>query len=198
MTTCLALAACDPALQGQAIDPARDLPAYTFTRADGSAFDTGPDQGKLTVLFFGYTHCPDICPTTLANWKRVHAGLGADTAKVRFLFVSIDPDRDTPALADQYARGYHPSFIGVSGDAPTVSEMARSFGVAVIPAQEPAGASPVPTGDSASTGAHDHTAPALIGHSSQTFLLNAQGQLIAVYSTDASWQALLSDLRSLQ
>ncbi|MBY0491083.1 MAG: SCO family protein [Gemmatimonadaceae bacterium] len=202
-TAALALAAaCSPELKGEAVTPARDLPAYEFTRADGSHFSTGPSKDQLTVLFFGYTHCPDICPTTLADWKRVHAKLGDDTAKVRFVFVSIDPERDTPAIAQQYAAGYHPSFIGLAGDTATVWRMVKTFGVAVIPddaqTQQPMPV-PMPSGPSMANMQHMHGADTtkLIGHSSQAFLLNRKGQLVAMYPPGTGWQTLLADLQAL-
>ncbi len=196
------LAACSPQLKGEAVSPARDLPAYEFTRADGSRFSTGPANDQLTVLFFGYTHCPDICPTTLADWKRVHGKLGADTAKVRFVFVSIDPERDTPAIAQQYVASYHPSFVGLAGDSATVWRMVKTFGVAVIPdnaqAEQP-NPVPMPAGPSMANMQHMHGADStkLIGHSSQAFLLNAKGQLVAMYPPGTGWQTLLADLQAL-
>lgn len=197
-------AGCTPELKGDAVIPARDLPTYEFTRADGSRFATGPTDDQLTVLFFGYTHCPDICPTTLADWKRVHAQLGADTAHVRFVFVSIDPARDTPAIAQRYVAQYHPSFIALAGDSATTWRMVRTFGVAVIPdnaqAEQP---NPVPM-PAASPGptmagmTHDHDATPLIGHSSQAFLLNEKGQLVSMYPPGTAWQSLLADLQALR
>ncbi len=194
-------AACSPALKGDAITPARDVPTYEFTRADGSHFSTGATKNQLTVLFFGYTHCPDVCPITLADWKRVYGKLGSDTSHVRFVFVSIDPERDTPAIAQQYVAGFEPSFIGLAGDASTTARMVKAFGVAVIPddasAQQP---NPVPMpGPSMSNMAHQHGADTtkLIGHSSQAFLLNEKGQLIAMYAPGSGWQTLLADLQAL-
>ena len=194
-------AACSPELKGEAFTPARDLPTYEMKQANGETFSTGPSR-TLTVLFFGYTHCPDICPTTLADWKRVHAKLGSDTAKVRFVFVSIDPERDTPAIAQQYVAGYHPSFIGLAGDTTTVWRMARTFGVAVIPddaqAEQPMPV-PMPASPSMTNRQHMHGADTtkLIGHSSQAFLLNREGQLVAMYPPGTGWPTLLADLQAL-
>jgi protein SCO1/2 len=199
LSALLLASACSPTLKGEAVVPARDLPAYEFTRADGSRFSTGPTDDQLTVLFFGYTHCPDVCPTTLADWKRVHAKLGADTAHVRFVFVSIDPARDTPAIAQSYVATYHPSFVALAGDSTTTWRMVRTFGVAVIPdnaqAEQP---NPVPMPGPTMAGMnHDHGATQLIGHSSQAFLLNARGQLVAMYPPGTAWQTLLADLQAL-
>jgi protein SCO1 len=194
------VAGCTPELKGEAVIPPRDLPSYDFTLANGAAFSTAPIKRSVTLLFFGYTHCPDICPTTLADWKRVHAQLGADTARVRFVFVSIDPTRDTKAITESYVRGYHPSFIGLAGDSTTIWRMVKSFGIAVIPDNASAGA-PAPIAMPAQAGptmAHDHAAAGqLIGHSSQAFLLNDQGQLVAMYPPGTSWQLLLGDLKAV-
>jgi protein SCO1/2 len=190
------LAACSPEFKGEAVVPARPLPSYRFRQANGTMFSTAPVDGSATVLFFGYTHCPDVCPTTLADWKRVRARLGADTAHVRFLFVSIDPARDTPAIAEAYVHTYHPSFIALAGDSAMTWRMVTTFGIAVIPDNASEGA-PVPQPMGA-TMAHDHTASgARIGHSSQTFLIDDQGRLVALYSPGTAWTSLLADLQAL-
>lgn len=175
------LTACDlgGSFKGMAVDPPREMPAFAFTRSDGSRFITAPEPGRPMVLFFGYTHCPDVCPTTLADWRRVRATLGADAKSVRFVFVTVDPDRDTPAVTERYARLYDPSFEGVSGDALTTSRMMDAFGVAA--AHEP---------DTNATGY-------LVSHSAQVFLVDAQGKLVALYPFGTGWDALAADLERL-
>uniref|UniRef100_UPI0037BF4333 SCO family protein n=1 Tax=Gemmatimonas sp. TaxID=1962908 RepID=UPI0037BF4333 len=140
---------------------------------------TAPEPGRPMVLFFGYTHCPDVCPTTLVDWKRVRATLGDDAKSVRFVFVTVDPDRDTPAVAERYARMYDPSFEGVSGDAITTSRMMDAFGVAA--AREPG------------TNATGY----LVSHSSQVFLVDSHGKLVALYPFGTGWDALAADLERL-
>jgi len=177
----LSLAACDlgGGFKGIAVDPPRAMPVFAFTRADGSTFRTSPEPGRPMVLFFGYTHCPDVCPTTLADWKRVRATLGDEAKAVRFVFVTVDPDRDTPALAERYARMYDASFAGVSGDAITTSRMMDAFGVAA--AREPG------------TNATGY----LVSHSSQVFLVDSHGKLVALYPFGTKWEALAADLERL-
>lgn len=173
----LVLAACDSGgFKGVSIDPPRDMPAFEFMQAAGSTYSTKPEAGRPMVLFFGYTHCPDVCPTTLADWKRVRAQLGAKADRVRYVFVSVDPDRDTPAVAERYARQYDASFVGVSGDGPTTAKIMEAFGVAA---------------------ARDETPSAngyMVSHSSQVFLVNDQGRLVALYPFGTSWEALAADL----
>ncbi len=175
------LAACDLSggFKGMALDPPRDISRFSFTRADGSTFSTAPEAGRPMVVFFGYTHCPDVCPTTLADWKRVRARLGDDAKAVRFVFVTVDPDRDTPAVAERYARMYDASFEGVSGDALTTSRMMDAFGVAA--ARE------------AGTNATKY----LVSHSSQVFLVDSHGKLVALYPFGTGWDALAADLERL-
>ena len=177
----LLLTACDLSggFKGMAVDPPREMPVVAFTRSDGSRFMTAPEPGRPMVLFFGYTHCPDVCPTTLADWKRVRARLGGDAKAVRFVFVTVDPDRDTPAVAERYARMYDPSFEGVSGDALTTSRMMDAFGVAA--AREPG------------TNATGY----LVSHSSQVFLVDSHGKLVALYPFGTGWDALAADLGRL-
>lgn len=175
------LAACDLSggFKGVAMDPPRDMPTFAFTRADGSTFTTAPEPGRPMVLFFGYTHCPDVCPTTLADWKRVRARLADRANTVRFVFVTVDPDRDSPAVAERYARVYDASFNGVSGDAVTTSRMMDAFGVAA--ARE------------VGTDATGY----LVSHSSQVFLVDSHGKLVALYPFGTGWDALAADLERL-
>lgn len=175
------LSGCDQTLrfEGVAIDPPRTMPAFEFVRADSTVFRTAPEPGRPLVLFFGYTHCPDVCPTTMADWKRVQADLGASASQVRFVFVSVDPERDTPTIAERYARQFDAAFVGLSGDAPTTSGIMEAFGVAA--ARD--------TGTSA--------AGYLVSHSSQAFLLNDAGALVAIYPFGTRWEALSADLKTL-
>lgn len=86
-------------------------------------------RGKAVVVFFGYTQCPDICPTTLSAMKEAMGLLGPDAAKVQVLFVTIDPERDTQALLSQYVPWFHQDFIGLRGDEATTAATAKEFKV---------------------------------------------------------------------
>jgi protein SCO1 len=177
----LLFAACEsrPTFEGVAVEPPRAMPSVAFRLPDSTALTLGPEPGRPLVLFFGYTHCPDVCPTTLADWKRVKAKLGARAAAVRFVFVSVDPERDTPAVAQRYARQYDASFIGLSGDAPTTARLMDAYGVASAKEE--------------GTAASGY----LVSHSSQVFLVNDGGQLVALYPFGTRWEALAADLARL-
>lgn len=86
-------------------------------------------RGKVVVLFFGYTHCPDVCPTTMAELAQAMNKLGADTGRVQVLFVTVDPERDTPALLAKYVPAFNPGFLGLTGDVGVVTQTAKEFKV---------------------------------------------------------------------
>jgi protein SCO1 len=86
-------------------------------------------RGKVVVIFFGYVHCPDVCPTTLAELKSVVEQLGEDGKRIQVLFVTVDPERDTPELLAQYVPAFHPSFLGLYGDPEQTARTAKEFKV---------------------------------------------------------------------
>jgi protein SCO1/2 len=96
-------------------------------------------QGKAVVLFFGYTQCPDVCPTTLAAMRDALKLMGPDAQRVQVLFVTLDPARDTPELLGQYVPWFEPSFLGLWGDEKTVAAVAQDFKIfyAKQPGKEP-------------------------------------------------------------
>jgi len=131
----LTVAACrdDYKYYGIPLDPMVSAPAGALTRGDGSQFSIGSQKGKVSLVFFGYTNCPDICPTTLVEWKRVKAALGGDVSRVNFVFVTIDPENDTPAVMRNYMANFDSSFVGLSGEPAMVDSIATAFGVRAFP-----------------------------------------------------------------
>ena len=87
---------------------------------------------KVVVLFFGYTHCPEVCPTTLADLAQVMRLLGKDAGRVQVLFITLDPERDTPELLARFVPSFNPSFLGLYGDAQATAQAAKTFGVAYV------------------------------------------------------------------
>jgi protein SCO1 len=86
-------------------------------------------RGKVVVLFFGYTHCPEVCPTTLADLAHDMRLLGKDAERVQVIFVTLDPERDTPELLAKFVPSFDPSFLGLRGDAQATAQAAKTFGV---------------------------------------------------------------------
>lgn len=102
---------------------------FTLESASGGRRSLADFRGKVAVVFFGYTQCPDVCPTTLADLAEVRKRLGPDAGKLQVIFITVDPERDTTALLAQYVPGFDPSFIGLRGSAEETAVVAREFKV---------------------------------------------------------------------
>ena len=185
MVLALVLSGCGPQAQTGA-------PKFQLTDVTGAPFGkslaltdhTGKPrtladfQGKVIVLFFGFTQCPDICPTTLAEMAKVVKELGPDGSKVQVLFVSVDPERDTQALLSQYVTAFNPTFLGLRGDADATLKAAKEFKV-YVQKQPP------------KNGNYS------VDHSAGTFVLDQRGQLRLFAQHNAGAQALIADIRTL-
>ena len=136
-------------------------------------------RGKVVVVTFGYTQCPDVCPTTLSDLSSAVKKLGADASRVQVLFVTVDPKRDKPDLLKQYVPAFNPDFLGLYGDAAATRKATSDFKVY---AEERAG-------KTADTYTIDHTA--------QTFAFDKEGRLRLVWGYGATSDAMASDVRIL-
>ena len=112
-----------------AISPARDAPPLPLTDQHGQPFDLATLNGKAVLLYFGYTACPDACPTTLSDWIEVKRLLGDKAEKVAFVMVTVDPERDTADQLNQYLTFFDPSFIGLTGNPETIQDVEREYGI---------------------------------------------------------------------
>ena len=151
--------------------------------AEGSVqhatFSLADQKGSVVFLYFGYTHCPDVCPTTLSDWKRIKTALGRDASRVRFVFISVDPARDDPATLQHYVSTFDPSFIGATGDSATLAHIERSFHV--MSGREETGSA---------------NGYAVI-HPSQTFVVDKRGNLMLLYSFGTNTSDIVADIRQL-
>ena len=100
---------------------------FKLTDHNGKVRTLADFKGKLVVMFFGYTHCPDVCPTTMSEMAQTLTLMGKDADKVQVLFVTIDPARDTPDLLRQYVPAFNPGFLGLYGDDATTAKVAKDF-----------------------------------------------------------------------
>lgn len=118
------------------LDYARD---FAMTDHTGKLRTLADFKGKAVVVFFGYTQCPDVCPTTLAEMANVMKLLGPLSDRVQVLFVTVDPERDTPELLSKYVPSFDPRFLGLVGDKPATEKMAKDFRVFYqkVPGKEP-------------------------------------------------------------
>jgi protein SCO1/2 len=111
----------------------KPLAAFAFTDHENRVFDLSRLEGKWSFLFFGYTHCPDICPTTLATLARAHEEIVKNTVgakDVQFVFISVDPNRDTAGKLKQYVTYFDPTFLGVTGNNAQLGNLAGQLGAA--------------------------------------------------------------------
>jgi protein SCO1/2 len=136
-------------------------------------------RGKAVVLFFGYTQCPDVCPTTLAELAEAMKRLGADASRVQVLFVSVDPERDTPELLRQYVPAFDASFLGLTGDAAAIERTAKEF--KILYRKQP-GAAP---------GSYT------MDHSAGTFIYDPQGRLRVYVGYGQGPDVFAHDIREL-
>lgn len=128
----LALAACGPQKPWHATDVAGSMPDLKFDMvraSDGLAVNAEEYRGRVVLLYFGYTHCPDVCPATLANISDVLKRLGRDAEKVRVLFVTVDPDRDTLDLLKLFTQAFGPQVDGLRGSKNQIADVARRYRV---------------------------------------------------------------------
>jgi protein SCO1/2 len=143
----LALAACDrPADAPKALDfRSTDITGATFARhlelpdADGKPRTLADWKGKVTVVFFGYTQCPDVCPTTMAELSQIRKSLGSEGDRVETIFVTIDPERDTPEILKAYVGNFGPGFTALRGSPEQTAAAAKEFKVfyAKVPGRTP-------------------------------------------------------------
>jgi protein SCO1/2 len=132
-----------PQLQSvKPFDHPRELPAFSLRQSDGTPLVPGELKGHWTIVFLGFTHCPDVCPTTLAQLAQAQKQWRAlpETTRPRVLFVSVDPERDTPDAIGEYAHGFDRDTLAATGDIPTLEEFARSLSLVFMKVPAPAGA----------------------------------------------------------
>jgi protein SCO1 len=111
------------------IDPPAAAYDFALEQADGTTFRLSDQQGKIVLLYFGFTHCPDVCPTTLVDVKRAFAELGDRADEVVLVFITVDPERDTVEKMAEYASAFHPDFVALSGLEDDLIPIFESYGV---------------------------------------------------------------------
>lgn len=126
----LALAACSkPTFNSVDITGAEHARDFALTDHTGARRTIADYRGKVVAVFFGFTQCPDVCPTALADLAQVRKALGADADKLQVIFISLDPERDTREVLAQYVPGFDPSFVGLAGSLEDTTRTAREFKV---------------------------------------------------------------------
>lgn len=161
-------------------DPPREVADFTLTDQDGDPFRFSDTNGTVRLLYFGYTNCPDICPTTLLTWKRVREELGDRADDVTFIMVTVDPEQDTPDVLKRYVKAFHPSFIGLTGAMEELTPVWAAFGVQVQK-------EPMP----------ESAAGYSVGHTASVFAVDPEGRLRLKFPFGATPEQIASDVRRL-
>lgn len=164
---------------GLPIEPPRPLMDFTMPASTGGDISLSElTAGHWTVMFFGYTHCPDFCPATLADYRRVKAELGDTAAPVQFVFVSVDGQRDSPDHLARYLAYFDPDFIGLSGDDVTLAQIRPDYGFVYERRTD--------TGSAAAY---------LVDHSTRSYLIDPQMRLRTTYGYATDPVAIAEDIR---
>jgi len=166
--------------RGTLYDPALPAPDFALTRDGESILRLSEMKGRIVLLFFGYTSCPDVCPTTLSEMRRVMEALGTDAARVQVLFVTVDPERDTPQKLKEYVSLFNPAFIGLSASQEIMDEVWGAYGVYREVVQMP----------NSATGY-------LVNHTARVYLVDLDGNLRLSYGFGTPTDDILHDLRIL-
>jgi protein SCO1/2 len=187
--TAILLVACALSLAGCSPDAAKfkasDVTGAAFGRdfaltdPSGKARELKDYRGKVVVVFFGYTQCPDVCPTTLAALAEAMKALGTDADKVQVVFITVDPDRDTGELLASYVSAFNPSFVGLRGDAEATARTAKEFKILY---QKQPGRTP-----------ESYT----VDHSAGTFIFDPKGRLRLYVGNAQGPDVFTHDIREL-
>jgi len=143
-----------------------EKPAYDFKlkNTEGKDVKLSDFRGKIVLIFFGYTHCPDICPTALNKLSKVYEGLGKDKEKVKVIFITVDPERDKPEVIKDYLSFFNKDFIGLYGSVEEIKKVAKEYMVFFRKVDE------------------GSKAGYLVDHTDAIFLVDKKGQLKLIYT----------------
>lgn len=169
-------------LRGGAVSSTAKLPAgadFVLQSADGMV-DSKALRGKVLLIYFGYTHCPDVCPASMAAGAQALKTLSAyERSRVRLLMVSVDPERDSLKHLKEYTAFFHPELVGVTGSAEEIAALAKAFGAGYI--RQPA----------AADGSY------AVDHTTATYVVDPEGKLAAVLELGAANDKVVSTIRKL-
>jgi protein SCO1 len=168
-----------PALQNAVLYPApRAVPEFRLDQANGPPLDLASWRGHWNVVYFGYTSCPDVCPTTLAVFKQAWKELGVLKEKIRFDFISVDPQRDTPEQLAKYVAFFSPDFIAATGGDEELTKLTHALGLMYARTTDANGA-------------------VQVDHSGSAVIIDPQGRLIGMFRPPFTAGEIVADLTTL-
>lgn len=159
---------------GTLLPEPREIPAFTLADTEGAVFGKDRLMGHWSVLFVGFTNCPDVCPNTMGVLKTVHAELAGKKRPLQVVFLSVDPERDKPENLGKYVHYFNPSFVGVTGEAAELDKVAAAMGFVYAKVPMP----------------QSYT----IEHWSGLILVNPQAQVAGYFNAPVQPGALAADL----
>jgi protein SCO1/2 len=165
--------------RGSLIDPAVPAPEFSLLSSQRGEYHLDSRTGKFILIFFGYTHCPDVCPTTLYEMKEIKARLKDKAEKIEFVFITVDPERDTQEQLTRYLSSFDESFFGLTGTIEQLEMVWKDYGV-YREIQET-----------------DNSLGYLVDHTSRLYLINSQGELMMTYLYETTLDEIVSDLNYL-
>jgi len=174
-----------PALKAARLfEPARAIPAFSLRQSDGTPLVPGELKGHWTLVFLGFTHCPDVCPTTLAQLAGAQKQWAAlpEAVRPRVLFVSVDPERDTPDAIGEYAHAFHRDTLAATADVPALETFAKSLSMVFAK---------VPTGAGAPADQYS------VDHSASLAVLDPQGRLTGFIQPPFEPKDIAADMTAL-
>ncbi|MBC7877046.1 MAG: SCO family protein [Anaerolineales bacterium] len=160
-------------------EPYPPAPEFELTHASGESFRLSDERDKIVLLFFGYTSCPDVCPTTLAELNAALYEIGEKADSVQVVLVSVDPERDSPQKIQEYVARFNPSFIGLSGSQEELEKIWQAYGVF----------REIVEGDSAMG--------YIVNHTARTTLIDTTGSLRLSYGFETPVEDIVNDLELL-
>lgn len=171
--------ASDYEYKGMLLDPPLSLPNFELTATDGEPFHLSEVDGDIALIYFGYTFCPDVCPLTMADVKKALADLEG-RENIHVIFISVDPERDTPELLERYVKAFGPDFIGLTDDFEKTQEVMKAYGAFAEKEEVP-----------------DSAAGYLVSHTARLYLVSPERELLLTYPFGFESEDLRSDLTYL-
>ena len=170
-------------LEATLLDKSKPLTAFNLIDHDSKAFNLDSLKNNWSFLFFGYTHCPDVCPLAMQVMRKVWKDKKLEViskTNLKMIFVSVDPDRDTPAILKSYAQYYNPAFIGVTGKANEIDNLTQQIGI-LYGFDEP-----------------NKNGDYNVAHSGQIILIDPKGNMRAVFSPPLNPASIAKDFIAIQ
>lgn len=166
--------------KGIELDPPGPASDFTLTDQHGNPFTLSEQRGNVVLMFFGYASCPDVGPTTLGIWRLVHESLGPDAERVCFVFVTVDPKRDTPARMREHLTLFSPDFIGLTGTAEDLEQVYEAYGVVHEEVDAP-----------------DSALGYLVNHTASDFVVDTEGKWRLRHVFGSTAEEIVHDVRLL-